>query len=208
MVLGRERRAQELRRRCLTRAREGRAALVGARRVDARPRDFARRILDEELDEDRLPPDVYVDIMASIEASLLREYEEDLAALGEAELHEYEDYEDERLRDLLSASEAYRDDDVLCPVCRAGSVRESAGWLVCELSTGDSRGYDSRGRCNFCVNTCHLDAPLQLLRRQMCALLTEHATTCVGQGACSITTVGPGRLIFECPVCQGSCIVL
>ena len=210
----------DLRRRCLARVAQQRAAQVSKHRfsppsvradvalaAEGFRMDSGGASAWSEEDEARLQEQLghegYLELMATMDDSLLRELQRDVDSLadgassgGEAAAREYEAFlAAEESRALAAAAEEEGDEGVACPVCVAASLQlDASGWVTCRAACGlrlDARGAQS--------------SPLEAIRSRMCELISGHGQHCAGRAFCRLPSTFEqphlGSLAFCCTTC-------
>ena len=215
-------RRQDLRRRCMIRAKQHRTELLAAARgTDTQLRTLCHSIVACEMESPggaafRSPADAagssddsmadlghdeYVEMMAAMEEEIERELRAELHALEpcvEQELADYEAYERAKFEASAADPECAA---VLCPLCMQGQLTLAAAHCVaCD-----------RAGCALRLETGGHPAPIEMIRERMCALMDEHARHCGATACCRLPTPAErqhGALFFGCPACGVNAVVV
>ena len=211
-------RRQDLRRRCMIRAKQHRTELLAAARgTDTQLRTLCHSIISAEMEESsprgaafRSPAgaagssddhmhnvghDEYVEMMAAMEEEIERELRAELhgglAPCVEQELEDYEAYERAKFEESSGEPESAA---VLCPLCMQGQLALTPTRCVaCD-----------RAGCALRLDAGAHPAPIEMLRERMCTLMDEHGRRCHATPGCRMPTPAErqhGALFFGCPAC-------
>ncbi|KAG5182383.1 replication protein A interacting C-terminal-domain-containing protein [Tribonema minus] len=153
----------------------------------------------------KLTPEEYTDMMLFIEQALAAELARADASAEHSALEEYEAIEEYELAEreaalARAAAEAedgrgWRDDEVLCPVCKGGWLLQHGATIMCT--------------CGFRLQTDGEGMQLGVLRQALAEVFTDHRERCHLQPTFRVREeFGAAMLWSECSACGFEQIVL